>query len=263
MSESTFTPCPPDKCAVLVPVAQYVEPACEVSLQVLEQRCYVVRRIRGYTDIALGRCQMATDALAEGFEETFWIDADTGFSPDEFERMRQRPDPVICGIYPKKGRRELAVHCLPNTEKIVFGKQGGVMEVKYAPTGFLLVRREVYERVQDQLELPLCLAETGRPLVPFYAPLVVPDPELEGAFWYLADDYAFCERARQCGYKIMADTTVRLFHIGTYAFGWEDAGSARLRYGSFEFRLTPPQSDSTASADAAITPVSEVNLPAG
>jgi GT2 family glycosyltransferase len=37
--------------------------------------------------------------------------------------------------------------------------------------------------------------------------------------WYLAEDYAFCERARQCGFKIMADTTIRLWHIGEYAYG--------------------------------------------
>ena len=48
-----------------------------------------------------------------------------------------------------------------------------------------------------------------------------------GGYWYLGEDYSFCERARQCGYKIMADTSIRLWHIGEYAYGWEDAGPAR------------------------------------
>ena len=55
--------------------------------------------------------------------------------------------------------------------------------------------------------------------------------------WYLADDYSFCERARQCGYKIMADTSIRLWHIGEYAYGWEDAGLDRPRHDSFLFLL--------------------------
>lgn len=37
------------------------------------------------------------------------------------------------------------------------------------------------------------------------------------------------ERARQCGFRMVADTTVRLWHIGSYAFGWEDAGMERPR----------------------------------
>lgn len=55
--------------------------------------------------------------------------------------------------------------------------------------------------------------------------------------WYLADDCSLRERARQCGYKIMADTSIRLWHIGSYAYGWEDAGQDRPRHDSFLFLL--------------------------
>jgi hypothetical protein len=65
-----------------------------------------------------------------------------------------------------------------------------------------------------------------------------PLPKGEGRqCWYLGDDYSFCERARQCGYKIMADTSIRLWHIGNYAYGWEDAGQDRPRHDSFLFML--------------------------
>ena len=57
----------------------------------------------------------------------------------------------------------------------------------------------------------------------------------ERTYWYLSEDYSFCERARQCGYKIMEDTSIRLWHIGHYAYGWEDAGQDRLRHDSFLF----------------------------
>jgi hypothetical protein len=55
--------------------------------------------------------------------------------------------------------------------------------------------------------------------------------------WYLPEDYAFCERARQCGYKIMADTTIRLWHHGSYGYGWEDAGKDKERYETFYFNV--------------------------
>jgi hypothetical protein len=71
-------------------------------------------------------------------------------------------------------------------------------------------------------------------MIPFFQPLVVPDG---AGHWYLAEDYSFCYRARECGYAIMADTTIRLMHIGTYAYGWEDAGGERPRYGDYTFHV--------------------------
>jgi hypothetical protein len=204
-------------------------------LRELERRGYRVWRVHGYKQIDLARCQMASDALAAGCQETFWIDADTAFHADMVDRVRAHEEPIVCGIYPKKSKRELAIHALPGTSEILFGTGGGLVEVLYAPTGFLLVRRAVYDKLREQLELPECLADTGRTLVPYYAPLIRPDGD---GWWYLADDFAFCERARQCGYKIVADTTVRLLHIGSYSFGWEDAGRQVVRYASYKFHLT-------------------------
>lgn len=229
------SPVPRERCAILVPVSDRIEAACDRSLRELESRGYRVTRSYGYKQIDLGRSQMASDALAAGCEETLWIDADTAFHPDMVERLRSHGQPVVCGIYPKKNKRELAIHAFPGTEHIQFGVGGGLLEIMYAPTGFLLVRRNVYDQIRTQLELPLCWADTGRTLYPFYAPLIRPDGD---GWWYLAEDFAFCERARQCGFKIMADTSIRLLHIGTYDYGWEDAGRDIPRYAKYKFRLT-------------------------
>ena len=55
---------------------------------------------------------------------------------------------------------------------------------------------------------------------------------------YLAEDFAFSERARQCGFKIYADTRIRLYHFGDYGFSWEDAGESTTRYESYRFRIS-------------------------
>src|SRR5262249_9290844 len=156
-----------------------------------------------------------------GFEETMWIDADVAFDADDIERLRSHALPIVCGIYPKKGQQALAIHTLPGTPRLTFGKQGGLVEIKYASTGFLLLRREVSETMQTKLGLPVCNTRFPKHMVPYFQPMVHQD---EAGPWYLAEDWAFCERARQCGYQIMADTTIRLWHIGTYRYGWEDAG---------------------------------------
>ncbi|MCY2995649.1 MAG: hypothetical protein NTY19_48555 [Planctomycetota bacterium] len=236
------------KCVVLVPVSGHIEPTCEEALRELERRGYPVRRVRGFAAIDQGRCQIVSDALADGFEETMWIDADVGFSADAVDRLRSHGEPLACGIYPKKGQRALAVHVLPGTPHIVFGKEGGLIEVQYAANGFLLVRREVYAEMQRQLELPVCNQRFGgRPLVPYFIPMVRPDGS---GHWYLAEDYAFCERARQCGFRIMADTTIRLQHFGGYGYSWEDAGNDPKRFATFHYHLTETTRDAQFQPDA-------------
>ena len=223
-------PLDPGRCAVLVPYTGHIYPSCENGLRELERRGYQVRRVGGYAAIDQGRNQMATDALVDGFEETMWIDADVEFHPDAVDQLRAHGLPVACGLYPQKGRKALAVHVLPGTPKLTFGRAGGLLEILYAATGFLLVRREVYLRIQHKLALPLANERFGSPMVPFFHPTVMP---FEDGHWYLAEDFAFSERARQCGIKIVADTSIRLWHHGDYPYGWEDSGIERERTASF------------------------------
>jgi hypothetical protein len=56
-------------------------------------------------------------------------------------------------------------------------------------------------------------------------------------YWYLGEDYAFCERARQAGHKVVIDSTIRLGHIGAYTYGWEDAGQAMPRVATATFKF--------------------------
>jgi len=225
-----------DTCCILVPIGSHIEPDCERSLVELELRGYAVRRVRAAGAIDHDRSKMATDALREGFRELLWIDSDIGFDPDEVERLRAHPYPIVCGIYPKKGTRALACHVLPSTTQIMFGAEGGVIEIKYAATGFLLTRAQVYEDIKTHHRLPLCNSQFGSPVVPYFLPLIA--DEGQGP-WYLAEDYAFCHRARAAGHAIMADTRVRLWHIGRCAYGWEDAGSDRPRFARYQFDVIP------------------------
>ncbi len=238
----------PGRCVVLVPFQGRIVSKCQAGLVELERRGYTVRRVEGYSAIDQARNQMSSDALADGFQETLWIDSDVGFEADDVDRLRRHGLPVTCGIYPKKGKRELANHIIPGTPRFRFGIKGGLAEILYGGTGFLHVRRAVYETLAQLLELPVCNQHAGRPLWPFFQPLIRSAPREVGAIedsdpatrrrpghWYLAEDYAFCHRARQCGIPIIADTTIRLWHVGDYAYSWEDAGIDRQRFADFDF----------------------------
>jgi len=225
---------PRHACVVLVPVSTAVDPGCERSLRGLEELGYAVRRVHGYAAIDQARNELASAAIQDGFAATMWIDSDIVFDSHDVDRLRQANLSLICGLYPKKGRRELACHLLPDTQTVTFGTNGGFVNVKYAGAGFLYVHTDVYRSIRETCRLPCCNQRFGRSVTPYFLPMVAGS----GAdAWYLAEDYAFCQRAVDSGHAIMADTRIRLYHAGRYEYGWEDAGSTSRRYAKYDLHL--------------------------
>jgi len=226
----------PARCVILVPVGGALDPGCEDGLRELERRGHPVRRVRGFSQIDVGRSQIATDALAAGFDELMWIDSDVAFDPNDVEKLRSHGRPFTCGLYPKKGLRQFANNFLPGTAQVRFGPHGGLLDILYCGFGFTHTRREVYDTVRRLPELAECNRGFHQSLVPYFAPLVSADGR--GDPWYLSEDFAFCERARRCGFGVQADTSIRLWHVGSYRYGWEDAGREVQRFLDYTFHLT-------------------------
>ena len=123
-------PGPPAQCVVLVPINGPLDSGCDDGLKELERRGHPVWRVRGYSAVDAARNQMATDALAQGFDELMWVDADVAFDPADVARLRAHGLPFTCGLYPKKGPRQFAAEFLPGTPAIRFGKNGGLVEIR-------------------------------------------------------------------------------------------------------------------------------------
>lgn len=227
---------PRQSCAILVPAHHAIEPHCELSLRQLESIGYPVRRLHGFSQIDVARNRLASDTLAEGFDALMWIDADMAFLPSAVDRLREHGLAVVCGVYPKKIERALTSVPIPGTASITFGEQGGLIELRYAATGFLYTTRQVYLDVRERQGLPVCNVGTGRPIVPYFLPMVVDD---EGGHRYLAEDFAFSERVRRSGHRIWADTTIRLQHIGLYGYDWDDLLARPARSASLRLDIGP------------------------
>jgi hypothetical protein len=198
---------------------------------------YAVWRKWGYSDISRGRSEMATEALAEGFDELMWIDADTEFHPEAVKLLRSQQLPIVGGICAIKNEQRLACTTLEADSEIIFGERGGLKELLFVGSGFLFTRREVYDRIRAAFDLPVCIGGKHG-LIPFFHPMVIQQPGT-GRHQYLSEGYSFCERARQCGFKIMADTRIRLGHIGKKSYFWEEAGSKVVRYKTFRYSIQP------------------------
>jgi hypothetical protein len=222
--------------AVLVPYLHVIEPQCEQSLKELEMAgVRVVRRV-GASAIDVARNEMMSDALHDGFESIMFIDADMGFDPADAIRLLDRTEPVVAGVYAKKGPREVTSAFSEGVKLIVFGPESpGLYPLKYAATGFLRIRSEVLRMMIEKLKLPLCNTRWGRGVWPFFQSLIVPTGESE--FHYLGEDWAFSQRLLQIGVTPMADASIRLYHFGPYGYSWEDVGAERPRYRTYNLQL--------------------------
>lgn len=225
------------KCVILMPVSSHIEWSTGACLDKLSENGYVVNKVMGCANVDIARAMLASKALKEGYEELFWIDSDIEFDLDDVERLRSHDLPIVCGIYPKKWAEGGVAAILKNgTGKLVFGEFGGLVEIRWAGTGFLYTKRVVYEDIKSKLKLPDCDLDCEHPITPYFMPFTIPGRG--NHHYYLGDDTSFCERARQCGYSIYADTTVRLGHIGKYNYSWEDVGGPRERYSSMVCEIT-------------------------
>jgi len=227
------------RAAVLVPHLNGIEPECEQALLYLERAGVRVVRRGGCSQIDVARNELAADALHDGAESILFVDADIGFDPRDALRLLARPEPVVAGIYAKKGRRELASQFADGIDEVVFGHHSGLYPLKYAAAGFMRIDASVLRRMVEALGLPLCNTNWGRGYWPFFQPTVV--PHAAGGSHYLGEDWAFSHRLGLIGVVPLADTSIRLWHFGRHAFGWEDAGlDPPTRYRCFAFRLADP-----------------------
>lgn len=208
------------RCVALVPFLDHIDPRCEQGLYALEREGVVVRRVQGFSGIDFGRSVMATQALDDGFDELLWVDSDIVFQPSDVAKLRSHRLPFVAGVAAKKHSRELGCEFLPGVVNVTFGPAGGLHEVRYVGFSFVFTRREAFDAIRATCDLPVCNRRFGHPLVPYFLPMILTEPD--GGHRYLTETYAFCERARAAGIVPHVDTTVRLLHIGPYGYSWDD-----------------------------------------
>jgi len=169
----------------------------------------------------------------------FFIDADIEWSAESVLRLIAHDKDVIGGAYPMKtinwdainhaaakGKTELqnfastyVLNFMENEQDLV--KDQDVVEVKDLGTGFLMIKRNVIERLQSAMpELKYRnqpYLQKGEEIGEFCYGLfdTMVDPETD---YYLSEDYAFCRRFQSIGGQIHVDRQIELNHIGSYQF---------------------------------------------
>lgn len=166
----------------------------------------------------------------------FWIDSDIGFTPEAVLRLLRSNYEVVAGIYPLKDEtwpknglpanmtqeefvtyyskypvnaavdssHEVHLHITPD----------GFMEVNEAPTGFMVIKRSVFEKMMDaypELQyVPDSIGFENKGLhYRFFDVMVHPETKR-----YYSEDYGFCYLWNKLGGKVYIDAQSSLSHQG-------------------------------------------------
>jgi hypothetical protein len=168
-----------------------------------------------------------------------FIDADIGFTPDEVFRLIECGADVVAGCYPIKrvdwekarramaaGRPNLASASLdyvleldnPDEVRVV----NGFTRVRFAGTGFLMIRRQALERMcahPDYARLRFFREHSLDALVGSPNRFALFECMIDPATGtYLSEDFAFCKRWTDIGGELWADLESRLDHVGPSVF---------------------------------------------
>lgn len=180
-------------------------------------------------NVAVGRFMQKTDA-----DYFMFIDADVDFDPDSVLRLVNSGHDIAVACYPKKcvmwdqaasavkGGDDRNMAMLSSSLVLNFGAsrrpvENGFIEILDGPTGFMLIKRDVFTKLEEKFPELWCKNDhQNRDFDDYHACFdCMIDPETKR---YLSEDYAFCRRWQQCGGKIYADINTTLGHVGNLPF---------------------------------------------
>jgi hypothetical protein len=165
-----------------------------------------------------------------------FIDADIGFEPEQVLRLIQCGADMCAAIYPIKlidwdKVKSTIETARPNPAaaalKYVFEvddanavtERSGFVKVRYAGTGFLMIRRAAlekmcarYPQLQYRRDHSLDAATASNNRFALFECMIAEDGT------YLSEDFAFCKRWTDIGGEIWADLNSRLNHVGPMTF---------------------------------------------
>jgi hypothetical protein len=183
--------------------------------------------------ITRGRNTLSNIFLNSNFTHMLFIDADMEFDAEHVLRMIEADKPLISGRCNKKeinwerivtevnkpGALPTSVATVKNLGRNYAAmplasdqpaSDGSVSEVLYAGTGFLMIKKEVLERLRDR-HAEDHYFDNGVKMYRFFDGGVV-----DGQ--YLSEDYWFCHRWRQLGGKVYMMHDFQVNHWGVHCF---------------------------------------------
>lgn len=152
--------------------------------------------------IYTSRNEIAKRALSDGADLVMWFDSDMIFNPDTLKRLLHIIDQgadMVTGIYYRRTK--------PYTPTIFKTMEIDDKKEEAEWTEFESVPSEPFEVAACGFGCVLMRTEMFVAVFAKFGNMFSP-------IGNVGEDIAFCWRARQCGYQIIADPTIGLGHVG-------------------------------------------------
>jgi hypothetical protein len=194
--------------------------------------------------IPRGRNRIVADFLKMSPDQAthlLFIDSDISFDTIEVIKLLRHDKPVVAGLYPMKSidwdlvkkmvlanpeitadqlkavASPYAVN-LELTEQRTLTMLDGLLKVKHAATGFLMIERGVFLQMirdypQTKYKHDILGADFGREMYALFDCII--DPQHHN---YLSEDWTFCKRWTDLGGEVWIDPSIKLQHSGYYVF---------------------------------------------
>ena len=174
---------------------------------------FVVDTLSNESNVNRARNSCAAKFLAGDATHLMFVDADIQFRAEDIVKLVAHDKDIVGGIYPQKTLPpKMVVNTLDNG-----AREGDLVEVGTLGTGFMLIKRSVFEQMIAQGAqkytdaIGLTSAENDNQYDFFNCTI-----DSQGR--YLTEDWSFCRRWRELGGTIWADTSIPLVHVGYHRF---------------------------------------------
>ena len=147
-----------------------------------------------------------------------FVDADIGWEPWHLLVMLNHDKDVVGGLYPMKSLPvKWCVNGIPDADQ---NDPSGLIEVTKTGTGFLLMKRHVFDKLNAHPAVKPFTNDIGldpalNPYMKTYFDTAVRENR------YYSEDWTFCENWRDIGGQVWVDKRVLLKHTGTYVFDYQ------------------------------------------
>lgn len=159
--------------------------------------------------VGISRNILTQEFLDSDCDKLLMLDSDILFTPEHIARISSHDEAVVGGLYAKK-EREGRVCCERLNADPPTPDSRGLIPLKYIGTGFMCTTRELIElMIKKNPQIKYTSEYTKKTMHDLWTVGVH-----AGLKRYLTEDWWFCQRAIDLGYKVWGDSQVQLQHEG-------------------------------------------------
>lgn len=172
--------------------------------------------------VSRARNTLAARFLATDYQWLLFLDVDLQFKPEHIARLwlhaTKHDRKLVCGLYAlKKLAPRFVCNFMPGEKP----DENGAVKVSESGTGCMLIHRTVLETMRDKIPELAFTVDSNHPHAgstqwDFFG--VGPYAYKDGRRRYLSEDWMFCQRWRDMGGDVWADTKIQIRHQGTMIY---------------------------------------------